>query len=184
MSTAWINSIQSNLNPITFYRGAGLFCTLAIQIMAGAALVSSLGCASHIDKVKPKNLATMDEIYDEKNGSKHSAAMRRRTAEIQARPVAEAERVSDLPPAMLHVKQLYPKLPNPEVFMYVKPHPTGQSGAVIPGYYTRFSMYERDYYALPTEQLGSIEPKMQAIEQAEQKRTEQKQRAMQQGKKQ
>ena len=68
--------------------------------------------------------------------------------------------------------------------MYVKPHPTGQSGAVIPGYYTRFSMYERDYYALPSEQLGSIEPTMQVIEQAEHKRMEQKQRSMQQGKKQ
>ena len=39
-----------------------------------------------------ENLATMDEIYDEKTGSRQSAAMRRRTAEIQARPVGEAER--------------------------------------------------------------------------------------------
>lgn len=170
MSTAWINP--------------RVFCTAAIQIAAGAALLFSLGCASHIDKVKPKNMATMDEIYDDKTGSRQSAAMRRRTAEIQARPVAESERVSDLPPAMLHVKQLYPKLPNPDVFMYVKPHTAGQSGAVIPGYYTRFSMYERDHYALPSEQLGSIEPKMQAIEQAEHKRVEQQQRTLNQGKKQ
>lgn len=184
MSTVWINSLSSIPARNHAQFTLGLFCTGLIQIMAGALVLSSLGCASHIDKVKPKNLATMDEIYDEKTGSRQSAAMRRRTAEIQARPVGEAERVSDLPPAMLHVKQLYPKLPNPEVFMYVKPHPTGQSGAVIPGYYTRFSMYERDYYALPSEQLGSIEPTMKVIEQAEHKRMEQKQRSMQQGKKQ
>jgi len=161
----------------------GLIRTAAVQIVTGAVVLFSVGCASHIDKVKPKNLATMDQIYDDKTGSKKSAAMQRRAAEIQARPVSDAERVSDLPPAMLHVRELYPKLPNPEVFMYVKPHTTGESGAVVPGYYTRFYMYERDHFALPSEQLGSIEPTMQAIEQAEQKRAESKQRSNTQGQK-
>lgn len=176
MSTHWTN--QSEFNT------ARLICTLPIRIMAGLTILVAVGCASHIDKVMPKNMATMDEIYDEKNGNKHSKAMQRRTAEIQARPLSETEQVSDLPPAMLHVRELYPKLPNPEVFMYVKPHPSGQSGAVIPGYYTRFSMYERDYYALPSERLGSIEPRMQIIEQAEQKRQQNKKRSENLGKKQ
>lgn len=176
MSTHWIN--QSELNT------ARLICTFLIRIMAGLTILAAVGCASHIDKVMPKNMATMDEIYDEKNGNKHSKAMLRRTAEIQARPLSETEQVSDLPPSMLHVRELYPKLSNPEVFMYVKPHPSGQSGAVIPGYYTRFSMYERDYYALPSESLGSIEPRMQVIEHAERKRQQDKKRSENLGKKQ
>lgn len=176
MSTHWINQF-----PLKAYL---FICTRTMQIMAGFTLMAAVGCASHIDKVMPKNMPTMDEIYDEKNGNKHSKAMLRRTAEIQSRLVSEHEQVSDLPPSMLHVRELYPKLPNPEVFMYVKPHPSGQSGAVIPGYYTRFSMYERDYYALPSESLGSIEPRMQVIEHAEQKRQQDKKRSENLGKKQ
>jgi len=43
-------------------------------------------------------------------------------------------------------------LPNPTLTMYVFQHLTPQ-GAPVPGYPTRFKMYEKDHFALPGELL-------------------------------
>lgn len=45
---------------------------------------------------------------------------------------------------------LFPKLPNPELVMYVFPHLTAK-GRPVPGYSTSFSLYEVDQYAMPGE---------------------------------
>lgn len=150
-----------------------LICTRQYHFVALLMLMASVGCSSHINKVTPKNMPTMDQVYDEKTGAASSEKVRRRTAEIQARPVGREE-INPLPPSMQHVTELYPKLPNPELFMYVKPHVTGESGMVVPGYYTRFALYEKTVYALPGEALGSSAPMMQKIEQQQKKQAEQK----------
>jgi conjugative transfer region lipoprotein (TIGR03751 family) len=160
-----------------------VFCTVTAQIIASLCLVTLVGCASRIDKITPTDMQSMDEVYDGQMGKKNAEKARRRAAEINARPLSDNEGVSDLPPAMLHARQLYPKLPNPEVFMYVKPHPTGQSGAVVPGYYTRFHMFERDYYALPEESLGSTAPLVQRLEEEHAKKAKAHEHAKSTGKK-
>lgn len=48
------------------------------------------------------------------------------------------------------IEGLFPKLPNPELVLYVFPHLSGKNRP-IPGYATQFSMYEKDEYALPGE---------------------------------
>lgn len=45
----------------------------------------------------------------------------------------------------------FPRLPNPDLVMYVFPHMVG--GAPIPGYSTAFPMFERVQYAKPGETL-------------------------------
>ncbi len=46
----------------------------------------------------------------------------------------------------------FPLLPNPVLFMWVHPHLAGEAHTVpIPGYPTAFHLYERDYFALPSE---------------------------------
>lgn len=45
---------------------------------------------------------------------------------------------------------LFPRLPNPELVLYVFPHINGK-GRPIPGYTTSFLLYEKDEYALPGE---------------------------------
>jgi conjugative transfer region lipoprotein (TIGR03751 family) len=153
-----------------------LMCTHQKQFVTVLMLLLSVGCSSNINKVTPKNMQTMDKIYDEKTGAASSEKMRRRAAEIQARPIAARDEVNALPPSMQHVNELYPKLPNPELFMYVKPHVTGESGMVVPGYFTRFTLYEKTHYAMPNEALGSSAPMMYDIEQKEQKHSEEKAR--------
>jgi len=44
----------------------------------------------------------------------------------------------------------FKKLPNPELSLYVYPHFAGQDQVPVPGYFTGFSVYERDNYELNT----------------------------------
>ena len=46
------------------------------------------------------------------------------------------------------------RLPNPDLVMYVFPHPSPESGYPVPGYSTVLPMYERVEYALPGEAEG------------------------------
>jgi len=47
----------------------------------------------------------------------------------------------------------FPKLPNPEIIMYIFGHHTANGYIPVPGHFTEFSMYDRNYYALPSEVL-------------------------------
>lgn len=48
------------------------------------------------------------------------------------------------------IETRFPRLPNPELVMYVFPHLTAK-GRPVPGYVTTFTMYEKTHYALPGE---------------------------------
>jgi len=135
----WINSFF--LNSIGFLTASFLL----------------VGCASHIDKVVPKNLPTMKQIYDEKAGNGGTALLRQREADIRARPIRGSEDyLSELPPRAAQIEHLFPALPNPELYMYVRPHVIGSSGAAVPAYMTRFTMYDRTHYAMPNEVISNI----------------------------
>lgn len=115
------------------------------------------GCASHIDKVIPQTLTTMKQIYDDKTGRAGAEALRQREADIRARPISSNEDyVSGIPPQAAQTDHLFPPLPNPDLYMYVKPHVIGRSGAIVPAYLTRFTMYERTHYALPNEVIATV----------------------------
>lgn len=135
-------------------------CTNSIFINSISFLTAAfllVGCASHIDKVVPKNLPTMKQVYDEKAGSGGVAILRQREADIRARPIiGNEDYLSELPPSAAHINHLFPALPNPELYMYVKPHVIGSSGAAVPAYMTRFTMYDRTHYAMPNEVISNI----------------------------
>jgi len=48
------------------------------------------------------------------------------------------------------ISQQFPRLPNPELSLYVFPHFT-RNGHPVPGYSSAFLMYEKDEYAMPGE---------------------------------
>jgi len=48
------------------------------------------------------------------------------------------------------ISQQFPRLPNPELSLYVFPH-FSRKGHPVPGYSSAFLMYEKDEYALPGE---------------------------------
>ena len=60
----------------------------------------------------------------------------------------------DLGVASQEIKQLFPKIYNPTLWMYVVPHLSGPDGVPIPGYVTAFRLYEKDHFALPGEAVS------------------------------
>ncbi len=52
------------------------------------------------------------------------------------------------------LRGLFPRLPNPDVCMYIEPHLSSEN-ATIPGYTSCFSMYEKNHYALPGEMTAT-----------------------------
>lgn len=49
------------------------------------------------------------------------------------------------------IEQLFPRLPNPRIVIYVFPHLSTSDNAPVPGYSTAVNLYEKDQYALPHE---------------------------------
>ncbi len=59
------------------------------------------------------------------------------------------------------IGNLFPRLPNPTLVMFVYPHLAGSGGNPVPGYATAFPMYEGVEYALPGEVPVTIDtPKL------------------------
>ena len=52
---------------------------------------------------------------------------------------------------------LFPRLPNPDIYIYVPPHLATASRLPVPGYTTAVPLYERVEYALPGEMPGAAE---------------------------
>lgn len=119
------------------------------------AVIFLSGCASKLDDVTNPNAPTMKQVYEDYTGSNQAAIADRQALLIQ-RPAVEPDDLQlGLPPYPERLDHLYPRLPNPDLFMYVRPHAVGVTGAPIPAYITRFSMYERQPYALPGETLNA-----------------------------
>ncbi|MBA1445832.1 MAG: TIGR03751 family conjugal transfer lipoprotein [Chromatiales bacterium] len=55
------------------------------------------------------------------------------------------------------IDNLFPRLPNPTLVMFVYPHLAGQGDNPVPGYATAFPMYEGVEYALPGEVPVAVE---------------------------
>ena len=55
------------------------------------------------------------------------------------------------------IDNLFPRLPNPTLVMFVYPHLAGSGGNPVPGYATAFPMYEGVEYALPGEVPVTVE---------------------------
>lgn len=49
------------------------------------------------------------------------------------------------------LKQLFPRLPNPDIVVYVTPHLATHNRVPVPGYTTAFPLYDEVHYAMPGE---------------------------------
>ena len=69
-------------------------------------------------------------------------------ADVQAAP---AEQMRYTRTAANEVYRQFPRLPNPDLVMYVFPHLAGTDPVPVPGYSTVFPLYQRVQYAMPGE---------------------------------
>jgi conjugative transfer region lipoprotein (TIGR03751 family) len=118
-------------------------------------IASLSGCASKLEDVTNPNAPTMKDVYEDYTGSNKSEIAERQAVLMQRPALEVVDQQLGLPPYPERLDHLYPRLPNPDLFMYVRPHAVGITGAPVPAYITRFSMYERQPYALPGETLDA-----------------------------
>lgn len=127
-----------------------------------ACLVLLAGCATTKDKVLPHGDATMLDIWNQQTGGTASAAQATRqlmdAREALRRPLtaeddaaAPGNSASYTRTAENEIHQLFHRLPNPDMVMYVFPHLAGTHPTPVPGYSTVFPFYERVHYAMPGE---------------------------------
>lgn len=120
------------------------------------------GCATTKDEVLPHGPATMLDIWNRQAGGAADGALAIRqlmdAREALRRPLAPADEAT-VPidnaaytrTAGNEIKQLFHRLPNPDLVMYVFPHLTGTVPTPVPGYSTVFPLYQRVHYAMPGE---------------------------------
>jgi conjugative transfer region lipoprotein (TIGR03751 family) len=134
------------------------------SIVILAALLA--GCATTKDKVLPHGDATMLDIWNQQTGGSAGAAQAARqlmdAREALRRPLSmtdEAHTPVDngayTRTAQNEITQLFHRLPNPDMVMYVFPHLAGTHPTPVPGYSTVFPFYERVHYAMPGERTES-----------------------------
>lgn len=117
------------------------------------------GCASK-DTLLPPGDHTMLDLWRTHTSSVQGAEVRLNEARRQVRrPLSVGdERPSSGPRADLRqrahsLNQQFPRLPNPDLVMYVFPHLAGEESVPVPGYSTVFPLYRHVPYALPGERV-------------------------------
>lgn len=132
---------------------------IIVLLMLIAVSINLTACSSLSGNVIPQKGPSMEQIYDSmgepsvqlKNNNQtdknHLTEMRQdasNTFTVRALPLSDNVYANA-------DKSEFHKLPNPELQLYIYPHVAGQDEVPIPGYFTAFDAYERNYYALPYE---------------------------------
>lgn len=133
--------------------------------LLGLLAVLSAGCVStRKEAILPQTGPTMKDVYDQHfqggqgTEGKASDTFGRNAPSPMGRARRFGDDVTDLKgytrESYNETKQVFSRLPNPDLVMYVFPHLSGSEGSPIPGYTTVFSFYETVQYALPGEVEG------------------------------
>ncbi|MBN2906758.1 MAG: TIGR03751 family conjugal transfer lipoprotein [Rhodobacteraceae bacterium] len=121
--------------------------------LAAIVSISLSGCATGgKDTILPQTGPTMKEVYDAHFSRGRRFDAPRGVPYPDRRPLDEGpmDRPGYAFEARMELGAVFPKLPNPELVMYVYPHLAGP-GYPVPGYATGFTLYEKTEYALPGE---------------------------------
>ncbi|EOB3504403.1 TPA: TIGR03751 family conjugal transfer lipoprotein [Escherichia coli] len=131
-----------------------------LLFVMSVALVLS-GCATSKEELLPAGEQTMLELWQGKTaggGQRHALAARetlRRPLTVTEQQGMNAEAYSYSRTQESEISQQFPRLPNPDMVMYVFPHLAGGTSP-IPGYSTVFPFYSRTQYALPGERTEAL----------------------------
>ena len=111
------------------------------------------GCASTKEAVLPQDGPPMKTIYEQhmrESGANDPMAVRE---SLGNRSIVDSEGSLHgyTRDAINEIDTTFPRLPNPNLVMYVFPHLAGDEQVPVPGYVTTFPMYDRVEYALPGE---------------------------------
>lgn len=112
------------------------------------------GCSTSKDEMLPPGDNTMLELWNDGASVTHATTESRTTLR---RPVSDSERTLSQKTRESYsrtqeneIQQTFPRLPNPDLAMYVFPH-LADGNTPVPGYSTVFPFYSQVQYALPGE---------------------------------
>lgn len=118
------------------------------------------GCSTDKETLLPHGEQTMLDIW---NGAASPGTQQQLLEARQQlrRPLTQADLSASLQEpytrtAANEIRNLFPRLPNPDLVLYVYPHLSGAEQAPIPGYSTVFPFYQRVQYALPGERQEDL----------------------------
>lgn len=118
------------------------------------------GCSTTKDEMLPPGDSTMLELWQNKGSSARTTTEARSTLrrgltddDSAARQVIEDSYTRT---AENEIQQVFPRLPNPDMVIYIYPHMAGNAPVPVPGYSSVFPFYSRVQYALPGERTEAL----------------------------
>jgi conjugative transfer region lipoprotein (TIGR03751 family) len=118
------------------------------------------GCSTTKDEMLPPGDSTMLELWQNKVSSTRTATEARSTLRRgltdDDSAVRQAIEESYTRTAENEIQQIFPRLPNPDMVIYIYPHMAGNAPAPVPGYSSVFPFYSRVQYALPGERTEAL----------------------------
>ena len=140
---AWTDPLQ--------LRRHRLLGAIALPVLA----LSACSVAGPRESPLPKDGPTMIEIYRGASTAARGGPQLREA--LPLRPPAELSPGPVKESALRQIEQRFPRMPNPDLVMYVFPH-LARGKYPVPGYFTAFPMYERVEYLLPGEGYTRLDP--------------------------
>ncbi|HBC5065884.1 TPA: TIGR03751 family conjugal transfer lipoprotein [Proteus mirabilis] len=115
------------------------------------------GCNTSKEEILPAGNSTMRDIWQSKVGEIKTEKRQERAIQRgllgSANPPSHLVNKSDIQQAKEHIQHHFPRLPNPDMVIYIYPHFVGSEPTPIPSYSTVFPFYSKVQYALPNERL-------------------------------
>ncbi|MDU8924318.1 TIGR03751 family conjugal transfer lipoprotein [Pasteurellaceae bacterium LIM206] len=135
--------------------------SVKLLMMIPIALSVLAGCSTSQEELLPAGDGTMMDIWRQGGGSVQSGLHEARNALQFTRPInspfSDAEEMNRYTrTAASEATNLFPRLPNPDLVMFIFPHLSSTAEPVpIPGYTTVFPFYGRVQYAQPGERTSN-----------------------------
>lgn len=131
-------------------------CLTWISVFCGVLM----GCSTDKDTLLPHGEQTMLEIWNSA-GSQGTQQQLLDARQQLRRPLTQVGLSSTVQEpytrtAENEIRSLFPRLPNPDLVLYVYPHLSGTEQAPVPGYSTVFPFYQRVQYSLPGERQEDL----------------------------
>ena len=131
----------------------GVFMIIAASTLAG--------CSTNKDEMLPPGNSNMLELWKGTDGesgvsrgSEARSTLRRSLSDSEQQAALSDDR-SYSRTQESEISQQFPRLPNPDMVMYVFPH-LAQGNTPVPGYSTVFPFYDQTQYAMPGERTEAL----------------------------
>lgn len=132
---------------------SGIFMIIAASMLAG--------CSTNKDEMLPPGNSNMLQLWKgtdgesgASRGSEARSALRRGLTDSEQQAALSNDR-SYSRTQESEISQQFPRLPNPDMVMFVFPH-LAQGNTPVPGYSTVFSFYDQTQYAMPGERTEAL----------------------------